>query len=407
MTAAAPRPAARDALLPAKPVLSCASFRGSSQPALPSVLDLGEALPLTSGRAAIANALELLGAGPGDRVLVPAYHCPSMVQPVLWRGAAPVFYRIAADCRVDQDDLQSKMRQKPVALLLPHLFGFPQHAAAIRSLCDQHGVALVEDCAHAFFGEFNGHPPGWFGDFAVASATKFFPVADGGYLASRLGTLAAARIDVGGLLYEAKVAVNALETAFRSGRMPLLAAVARLPIALRKLLGARNRRGAGAPPRATHPSAAVAVDEDFDPGLVHVRMSKWAQLTVSLADKAQIAAGRRRNYARLLDALGGLPGVRPLHPQLPPGVVPYVLPLVVDAADEVYPVLRQQRIPVFRWDILAPGVSQDSCGVSWNYSRCLLQIPCHDSFTEAELERLADSLRAVFERCAAGRSASC
>ncbi|MBK9574239.1 MAG: DegT/DnrJ/EryC1/StrS family aminotransferase [Rhodoferax sp.] len=43
---------------------------------------------------------------------------------------------------------------------------------------------MIEDCAHCFFGQAGERPIGAWGDFATASLTKFFPVPEGGLLAS-------------------------------------------------------------------------------------------------------------------------------------------------------------------------------------------------------------------------------
>jgi aspartate/methionine/tyrosine aminotransferase len=75
--------------LPRLPVLGWAAFAGERQAPLPSVLDQRNVLFTTSGRAAIALALRALGVAPGDRVLVPTYHCPTMIAPVVSTGADP------------------------------------------------------------------------------------------------------------------------------------------------------------------------------------------------------------------------------------------------------------------------------------------------------------------------------
>lgn len=107
-----------------------------------------------------------------------------MVEPVIWTEAVPVFYRIHPDTSVDLDNIRQLLNEGARALMVTHYFGFPQDMAAIRQLCNEKGVILIEDCAHAFFGETNEQPIGTIGDYAIASASKFFPVYDGGLLAS-------------------------------------------------------------------------------------------------------------------------------------------------------------------------------------------------------------------------------
>ena len=69
-------------------------------------------------------------------------------------------------------------------MLVAHYFGFVRSLAQIRAFCDARGIALVEDCAHAFFGAAADRPVGSWGDLAIASLTKFFPVPAGGCLVS-------------------------------------------------------------------------------------------------------------------------------------------------------------------------------------------------------------------------------
>src|SRR5262252_9349500 len=95
----APKPEAhaRSAPLPRLPVLGWRSIRRRAQ--LAPIVEVGAdrtVIFASSGRAAIFLGLEALGVGPGDRVLVPTYHCPTMIAPIVRLGAKPLFYPINA-----------------------------------------------------------------------------------------------------------------------------------------------------------------------------------------------------------------------------------------------------------------------------------------------------------------------
>ena len=178
--------------VPVRPVLSASAFFGRRHPETHCVLDQGQRLEVSAGRVAIARALEMMGLAPGDRVLVPAYHCASMIDPLAWTSAEPVFYRIKADLMVDEADLETKIDPRTRAVMVTHYFGFPQNLERIRDLCDRHGLFLIEDCAHSLYGSVNGRPIGSVGDFAITSLTKFLPVSEGGALVTkdpRIGSL--------------------------------------------------------------------------------------------------------------------------------------------------------------------------------------------------------------------------
>jgi perosamine synthetase len=99
-------------------------------------------------RNAIYHGLSALGLNPGDNVLVPAFHCTSVVEPILQYGAEVKFYDINLDVSPDLEDLRSKIDRKTRAILAIHYFGFPQPIQKFRELCRAHKLYLIEDCAH-------------------------------------------------------------------------------------------------------------------------------------------------------------------------------------------------------------------------------------------------------------------
>ena len=78
--------------IPRLPVLDWKTFSGSKLSVTPCLLTHPQNQFTSSGRASILLALERLGVGTGDKVLVPTYHCPTMIAPIIVRGAIPVFY---------------------------------------------------------------------------------------------------------------------------------------------------------------------------------------------------------------------------------------------------------------------------------------------------------------------------
>src|SRR6185295_18524163 len=82
---------------------------------------------------------------------------------------------------------------------------------ALRSFCDGRRIALIEDCAHAFFGASDGRPVGHWGNVAIASLTKFFPVPEGGMLVSSTVTLDKLSLAPRGWIDELRAAADAVE----------------------------------------------------------------------------------------------------------------------------------------------------------------------------------------------------
>jgi dTDP-4-amino-4,6-dideoxygalactose transaminase len=365
------------------------------------VLDAGQTRLVTSGRIAIALALREMGVGPDDAVLVPAYHSPSMIPPVLHLGATPVFYRLRGDASVDLDDIAAKLTPRVKVLMVTHYFGFVQDLTTLRAFCDAHGLLLLEDCAHCFFGEHGGRPVGAWGDAAAASSMKFYPVYEGGALVSARRSLEQVALRPAGIGFEAKSALATFEKSFSFGRLPLLRAVLAPPLWLKDLAWSRikARRGhASAVAAAALAPASSDSSFDFDPAWLGKRSSWLSRLLVRRLPAARIVSERRRRYAKLQAALGGLAGVRPLFPALPDGVCPWMFPLLADDPASLFDEVQAAGIPVTRFGApLWPGVDDSVCANSHMFSRQVLAFPCHQELAEAELDWMIETLRTILQ----------
>jgi dTDP-4-amino-4,6-dideoxygalactose transaminase len=346
---------------------------------------------LTSGTMSIAMAAHLMGIDDGDRILLPAYHCEAMVAPVTWSGASPVLYKVNRDLTVDMADVRAKLAERTRAIVVVHYFGFPQDLSDIRSFCDEHDVLLIEDCAHSFYGRFDGMPPGTRGDYAIASLTKFFPVLDGGFLISARHPLQTERLRSGGFRFELKTLINVLERSITYGRLRPLNWLMIPPLILKDLVWSSIKKLRTPRGSQSEPAGASYGRSEFDPGWLGIKMSWSARMIFHRASVARLIERRRRNFRYLLEGLSGLPGCSPVFGELPDTVVPYAFPLFVDAPERVFPALKSQGIPIFRWENLPEGV----CKTSTEYSRHLLQFPCHQELRSHELDWIVTAVRSA------------
>lgn len=379
--------------IPRLPVYSPAVLSGRGACAVPSVLDGRDFVLTTSGRAAIFLALRALRIGPGCAVLVPTYHCPTMVSPVVQVGARPVFYGIDDDGlpRLASIDLA---REAPVqAMLAAHWFGLPLNLSKVAAWCRERSIALIEDCAHAFFGERDGRAVGSAGTFSIASLTKFFPVPEGGCLIGDRQRLAAVRLRRAGAGVEVRRVLDVIEAAARYGRLGWSNPPWRALFALKsRLQTARRGREAVA---AAAPRATSDAPEPLDETACLRRPARVVEWIVRRAERQTQVESRRRNYALLAEQLGGLRGARPLRPELPCGACPYVFPFDVDDPEPVYAGLRAAGVPVFRWDQRWPGTpaADDDAGNRW--ATHVLQLGCHQDISPAEIEQMAAITRSL------------
>lgn len=383
--------------LPRLPVFGWSSLSGARSAGMPCLLDRTAALFTTSGRASLLLALEHLRVGAGDVVLLPTYHCPTMVAPAVALGATPFFYPIDEEGRPQLAWLQTQDPAKVRVMVVAHYFGLPQPMSAIRAWCDARGIALLEDCAHAMFGRSEGRPIGQWGDVAIGSLPKFLPVPDGGCLVSN-GAPWTPTLAHCGFIQQAKAAFRILEDGALNHRLRGLGGVANLISRIRSAA-----RRASSPAHEPHLAADAGVglsslgaDFRIDGNLAHRRLSRAAQSVAARLPRKRIVDRRRARYADLVALLSGHIGLRPLRPDLPEDCAPYVFPLWVEDPDPGYAEMRRRGEPVFRWDRRWPGIDPipGDSGQAWSHH--VLQLACHQDLPDDSVERYARTIVELF-----------
>ncbi len=384
------------ARIPTAPVLSLESFGGDKDQRVPSVLDAGGAKYVTSGTVAIALALQQMKIGKNDKVLLPAYHCIAMVEPVIQANATPVFYKINLDTSIDLDDIQARLEGSIKLLLVVHYFGFPQSLSKIRIFCDEKKILLLEDCAHSFFGEYDGRPLGSFGDYAIASTMKFFPIYEGGLLVSSRHSISSLHLESAGVAFEIKATLNTLERGFEYGRLGFFQKLICLPMWLKNFFWGNIKKRISSENIDFGPESSdggFAIEEKW----LNKKSSIFSQYLTKRVSQTRIATRRRKNYITLLEALSGLPECRPLFDRLPDGVIPYVFPLIVEEPEKFFKPLKNLGIPVIRFgEFLWHSIDANIYPVSTKLSKQVFQFPCHQELTSAELDWMIREIRGVF-----------
>ena len=391
--------------LPRLPVLGWATFAGGKESELPCVLDLPHRVYTQSGRAAIALAIATLKIGRGDAVLVPTFHCPTMVSPIVGAGAEPLFFPIDNLGAPRLDVLSTQDLRSVRAMLVAHYFGLPQTISKVRQFCDERGIALVEDCAHAMFGKVEGRPIGSWGDFAIASLTKFFPVTDGGCLVVAFDRSMPRPPGRQSSISEVRSVANAIETAARHHRLRGLNTLLNASFAVtNRLRRRRNARGASAPTDSPNEFQGSGSTEAFLQSVTApVEASKWAKWIARSAHRERIVTARRKNYIYLARELGGTQGAIPLMPRLPDDAAPYVFPIWIEQPEATYQAIRAAGVPIFRWDQIWPSTPAipGDCGVQW--AKHVFQLGCHQDLSIDDLSRMVESLRRLIAGMAIAR----
>ena len=145
------------------------------------------AIALSSCTAALHLAYLAAGVGPGDEVIVPAFTFAATAAAVLYCGATPVFAEIVSRRHpsLDPEDVERRITPRTKAVCVVHYAGYAAAADRLKELCDERGIALIEDVAHAPSATLGGRKLGTWG---LAGAFSFFSnkvlsVGEGGLVA--------------------------------------------------------------------------------------------------------------------------------------------------------------------------------------------------------------------------------
>ncbi len=143
------------------------------------------ALALNSCTAALHLALKALDIGCGDEVITTTLTFVSTVNVIEHVGAKPILVDVEYDTlNIDPRAVEAAITSKTKAIIVVHFAGHPVDMSAINRIAERHGLAVIEDAAHALPAAYQGQMIGSGGNFTAFSfyATKNLTTAEGGML---------------------------------------------------------------------------------------------------------------------------------------------------------------------------------------------------------------------------------
>ena len=149
---------------------------------------------LSSATAALHISLLALGIKEGDEVIIPALTFVADINVVRMVGATPVL----ADCsdfndwNMSAETIAKQITEKTKAVIVVHFAGYPCQMDEIVELCNDKGIALIEDVAHAPDAKYKGRNCGSFGEYGCFSffTNKNLSIGEGGMLVTKDDNLA-------------------------------------------------------------------------------------------------------------------------------------------------------------------------------------------------------------------------
>ncbi|MDY0348448.1 MAG: DegT/DnrJ/EryC1/StrS family aminotransferase [Tenuifilaceae bacterium] len=145
-----------------------------------------ESIAVNSATSGLHLALEAIGIGPGDEVIVPDYTFTATAEVVRYLGAEPVIVDVLESTfNMDPEAFKAAVTPRTKAVIPVHFAGLPCDMDAILSVARQFGLRVIEDAAHALPARFGGSLIGKLdSDVTVFSfyANKTMTTAEGGML---------------------------------------------------------------------------------------------------------------------------------------------------------------------------------------------------------------------------------
>ncbi len=124
---------------------------------------------VSSGTAAVSMALAVAGVGAGDEVIMPCFTFVASFEAIMMVGAIPVLVDIDDSLTLDIEAVKKAITPKTKAIMPVHMCGSMADLDALKLICNQNNLLLIEDACQAIGGTYNGKPLGSIGDVGCFS----------------------------------------------------------------------------------------------------------------------------------------------------------------------------------------------------------------------------------------------
>ena len=139
----------------------------------------------SSGTAALHLAVEAMGIGPGDEVIIPTFTMIASCNAVIYSGAKPVLVDSELGTwNIDVDKIEEKITKNTKAIMIVHTYGHPVDMDKLKKVSAKYNLPIIEDAAEAHGAEYKGKKTGSLGDIACFSyyANKIITSGEGGMI---------------------------------------------------------------------------------------------------------------------------------------------------------------------------------------------------------------------------------
>ena len=156
-------------------------------------VDRKHGIAVCNGTAALDAAVEALGIGPGDEVILPAFTIISCIGQIVRAGAKPVLVDSdPATWNMDVSQIEGQITPRTKAIMVVHIYGLPVDMDPVLDIARRHGLKVIEDAAEMHGQNYKGRPCGSFGDISTFSfyPNKHITTGEGGMIVTNDDRLA-------------------------------------------------------------------------------------------------------------------------------------------------------------------------------------------------------------------------
>ena len=299
-----------------------------------------ESLILTyKARAAIFQLCRAIPHTDDAPILVPAFHCPTVVEPILRAGCRVAFYRIRKDLSIDLEDLARKVQGGVKAVLVIHYCGFPVDLSPIIEMRGDRNWFLIEDWSHSFLDARRKELTGGAGDCAVYSFYKQVPTHVGGGLRIfRPGFAVPKPTGNPGIRNSLVILKRLLEQAVENSDAGYA----------KKLFQSLERKRVE---NFRKPKADAAIEPagnyEFDENLANSGMPRLSKAVLNLSDWPLIIRRRRELFRLWAGSLQSHQGLEKVFGPLSESVCPWAYPVLMKDRSNYDHRLRAKGVPLF------------------------------------------------------------
>lgn len=311
-------------------------------------------------------------------IYVPSYICHEAVDSLICTQVNIRYYPVKPDLTPDWDWLNNEVQSPNGILLLVHYFGFVNDLNKAISFSKEHGLLLIEDCAHSFLTTVNGFAIGSFGDAAIYSYRKIIPLPTGAGLRSKdpayLSHKSQKSIDLKAYIGIAKQVVK---YSLYKSRVPKFLWSAPTQY-MNQLVES---------PRVQHQDRSA---------IPNICMKLMCQLEPTFDNIIRI---RRTNYNFLATHFSKLPGISLPFPNLEPGTCPYLFPILIEKPSKVIEELNANYIPARSWPVLPQEIfANPELSVATEIASKIITFPIHQDITTNQLSYIINTFTKVYSR---------